>query len=94
MTSTPSRARRALILVHDRGRLYLHWILLVQGNLRNAGHPGDDGKREIDDARHGVVPVHTLRVRRPLSTQSGHAGLRSLVAQVANDPQQTSRVAS
>ena len=52
----------ALILVHDGGRLHLHRILLVQRNLRNAGHPGDDGKREIDDTRHGVVPVHTLLV--------------------------------
>ena len=52
----------ALILVHDGGRLHLHRILLVQRNLRNARHPGDHGKREIDDARHGVVLVHTLLV--------------------------------
>jgi hypothetical protein len=52
----------ALILVHDGGGLHLHRILLVQWYLRNAGHPSDDGKREIDDTRHEVVPVYTLPV--------------------------------
>jgi len=49
------RERRALLLAHHGDGLNAGRILLVERDLRDAGHIGGNGKRQIDNAGHGEL---------------------------------------
>ena len=49
--------RRALLLVHDGDGLHARRVLLVERDLRDAGHVGGDWKRQVDDAGHARLQL-------------------------------------